>query len=136
MRRHTETSLTTKTLLGCVLSLFLVAALLPSVAAAQTPGVAAYSGTAPAAVNGTNPPAAAPAPAAPAPAAGVESANESSPPAATQPTATAEAAPAVVSSGTLPFTGLQIALMVGAGMGLLGMGLALRRVTSTALPGS
>ena len=80
MRRLTETSPTTKTLLRCVLSLFVVAALLPSVAAAQTPGVGGYAGTAPAAVAGTNP----------APPAGVAGETEASPAAPAAPAARAD----------------------------------------------
>lgn len=138
MRRRLQTIPTVRMLLRGVLPLLALAALLPSAASAQAPAIGGYAGTAPAVVSGTNPPAAgvagitvsspaAPAPT-PTPTSGVAGIKQSSP--------AAPAPVAVPAKGTLPFTGLQIAFMVAAGLGLLGLGLALRRVSGPALRGA
>ncbi len=110
----------------------------PATAAAQTPGVGGYAGVAPAVINQTAPPAA------PRPAGGVqgvqeESANDQAPAGAApgradQRGAQAESRPAAVSTGKLPFTGLQVTLMLLGGLTLLGLGLTLRRTTGPQLP--
>ena len=118
-------SLTLRTLVRAVLPLFVIAVLLPAAASAQAPGTGGYAGTAPTSVEGTTPPPPPP------PASGTQAAETSgsSQPAPAQTVTTP-------STATLPFTGLQIAFMLAAGLGLLGLGLALRRVSSPALPGS
>ena len=105
---------------------------MPAIAAAQTPGVGGYAGTAPAAINQTAPPSGN---------TGVQGDSEGDDPAGavnpggtegasgTAPTSTASA-----STGTLPFTGLQIGLMLFGGLALVGLGLTLRRTTAGQLP--
>lgn len=77
----------------------------------------------------TTPTSATPTPASPSPAASSSSAPTSSTPSSTQspnpaPSTTAHADP----SGTLPYTGLNVGLLVAIGLGLVGAGLLLRRV--------
>jgi hypothetical protein len=126
--------MTIGTLVRAVLPLFAVAALLPAVASAQDPGTGGYAASGPTEASATAPP---PASTAPAPA----SATEPAPASSTEPAATEGSnAPAQTvsapSTTTLPFTGLQIAAMIAAGLGLLGLGIALRRISGPALPGT
>lgn len=114
-----------------VLALFVVAALLPAGASAQTPGTGGYSGTGPEQVTGTGP------------GAGTEGssgtlAEETSGSSTTDNTGTAPSTGASTDASTdaLPFTGLQIAAMIAAGLGLLGLGMALRRASGSSLPGT
>ncbi len=104
-----------------MLPLFILACLLPGSASAQDPATG-YQATLPEEVVGTTPPAASGTKA--------EETEGSSAP-------VAEAAPAAApSTNTLPFTGFQIAAMIAAGFALLGLGIALRRVSGPALPGT
>ena len=117
--RSTAVNLSFRSLVRAVLPLFVLAALLPAVASAQDPGTGGYAGTAPTTVTGTEP----------------ESESEPT----TASSAPDEAAPAqtvTAPTDTLPFTGFQIAMMIAAGLGLLGLGMALRRVSRPALPGT
>jgi len=95
-----------RTFVRGVLPLLLFAALLPAVASAQTPGVGGYAGVGP----GT-----------------------------TDDTGAADAAPssagAAASKGTLPFTGMQIAFMTVVGLGVIGLGFAVRRASRPRLTG-
>lgn len=97
-----------------IVVLVVVAALAPAMASAQTPGLAGYSGTAPTTASGTGEP------------------SSGTAPAAAAPDAPAQVVDAPTS--TLPFTGLQIAFMLAAGLGLVGLGVALRRASRPALP--
>jgi hypothetical protein len=112
-------NLSFRTLVRALLPLFVLAALLPAGASAQDPGTGGYSGTAPTSVSGTEP----------------ESGNAPT----TGSSAPDQAAPAeavTAPTSTLPFTGFQLAMMIAAGLGLLGLGMALRRVSGPALPGT
>ncbi len=121
MRARSGPNLTVRAALRSLLPLIVLAALLPAVAGAQDPGTDAYSGSAPTTAEGTAPPSSEPAPA-----------EEQAVPPAARPV---QAAQPTVPSGTVPFTGLQLGLIVAAGAGLLGLGLMLRRSSGSALPG-
>jgi hypothetical protein len=117
-------TLSFRTLVRALLPLFVLAALLPAVASAQDPGTGGYSGTAPTTASGTEPQS------------GTKAATAGqSAPAAPAP-APAPAQTVTAPTNTLPFTGFQISLMIAAGLGLLGLGMALRRVSRPALPGT
>jgi len=118
---HVTSSLSLRTLTRAVLTLFVVAALLPAVASAQDPATGGYSGTGPTEVTGTAPP----------PASGTKNEEVASPGAPAD-----DAGAAAPATDTLPFTGLQIAAMIAAGLGLLGLGMALRRLSGPAMPGT
>ena len=113
-----------RTLLRAVLPLFVLACLLPGSASAQDP-TAGYQATLPETATGTTPPP---------PSSGTK-AEETSGSSAPDEAAPAEPA-AAPSTNTLPFTGFQIAAMIAAGLALLGLGMALRRVSGPALPGT
>jgi len=83
-----------------VLPLLLFAALLPAVASAQTPGVGGYAGPGPVTAADTGGAGAAP-----------------------------SSAGAAASKGTLPFTGMELAFMIVAGLGVIGLGFAVRRAS-------
>jgi hypothetical protein len=108
-----------------------VVGLLPATATAQTPGVGGYAGVAPTAVDQTAPPGDGDA--------GIQGAQEDVTPAqgvnpaVTQGTQGAQGGAGAAPSGTLPFTGLQIGLMLFGGLALLGMGLTLRRTAARPL---
>lgn len=114
-------SLPIRALVRAVLPLFVLAALLPAVASAQNPGAGGYAGTAPNTVTGSNEPTADEETLA------EETSGSSAP---------AEEAVAAPATNALPFTGFQIAAMIAAGLALLGLGMALRRVSGPALPGT
>lgn len=138
-----------------LLSLLVVGlvAVLPAVAVAQAPGVEGYGSvagivvevTTPVVVEVTTPeppvvlgdpipPEPAPVPEeeeAPVPEEEGEVAGEEA--ASPVPAAGAPSAPAAAPAGKLPFTGLQVGLMAAVGLGLLGMGLALRRMVAPQL---
>ncbi|MEY2516459.1 MAG: hypothetical protein QOJ89_3817 [bacterium] len=114
-----SSGLSFRTLVRAVLPLFVLAALLPAVASAQDPGTGGYAGTAPTTVTGTTP----------------ESGTEATTTGAGAPAQQAPAQAVTAPTATLPFTGFQIALMIAAGLGLVGLGMALRRVSRPALPG-
>ena len=111
-----------RSLLATLVCLVAVAAF-PATGIAQTAGQAEYGGVA--AVQETSPPAATP------PAAGVAAETAESTPAESTPAPSGpEAAVAAdTSDGTLPFTGRDLLLMLVAGLGLVGVGVALRTVT-------
>ncbi len=108
-----------RTLLRALLPLFVLAAMLPAVASAQDPGVGGYAGNAPNTVEDTEPP----------PESAVQEEEVASPPAPAEPVAAPQ-------TNALPFTGFQIAAMIAAGFALLGLGMALRRVSRPAMPGT
>jgi len=107
-----------------MLPLFVFACLLPGSASAQDPATG-YQATLPEEIAGTTPP--------PASDTKAEETEGSSGPVAKAEPAEPVAAP---STNTLPFTGFQIAAMIAAGFALLGLGMALRRVSGPALPGT
>ncbi|MEJ7826131.1 MAG: hypothetical protein WKF48_11915 [Solirubrobacteraceae bacterium] len=141
MHGRFPTRLTAPTLLRSVLPLLALVAVAfaPAVASAQTPGEGGYAGTAPTTASGTVVPqgGVAPAQAESAPEGGVAPAQTegaSAPQSVAAPQSAA--APQAAQTSKLPFTGLQIAFMIAAGAGLLGLGLALRRTSAPALPSS
>lgn len=107
-----------RTVVRAVLTLLTVAALMPAVAGAQEPGVGGYAPTGPATVT--------PTPQSDVLDTGTEGSSD---PDTAQPVTPP-------STTTLPFTGLQIAFMLAAGLGLLGLGMALRRISGPALSGT
>lgn len=127
-------------LLRSVLPLLALLALAfaPAVASAQTPGVGGYAGTAPTTASGTEEPAGGVAPAEAEGTAGTTASGTEEPEGGVAPVQDEGAsAPAqAAQTSKLPFTGLQIAFMIAAGAGLLGLGLALRRTSVPALPSS
>lgn len=112
-----------RTLARAVLPLLLFAALAPAVASAQSPGVGGYAGTAPATAEGTED-------------SGVAGTSESGVAGTSESGVAAGSAGSAPSKGTLPFTGAQLALIIVAGLGALGLGFALRRSTGPGLPGA
>lgn len=117
-------SLAVRRLIICTASV-LAAMAMPAVSHGQTASAAQYGGVEGVVETGpTAPVAPGPTEQEPAPTA------EESPPAEAAPTAAPQ--PEAAPTGRLPFTGQDIVLMLLAGVGLLGMGLALRRATGSA----
>jgi len=120
MRQYDKGGLTMRTLLRGMLPLLLFAALLPAVASAQVPGVGGYAGVGPETTgdtgNGTG--------------TGTDTGNGPGS-SGTAPSSAGAAA----SKGTLPFTGMQLAFMTAAGLGVIGLGVALRRASRPRLTG-
>lgn len=106
----------------------------PAVGFAQAAGDTEYSGVA--GVNAVSPTAAAPAAVTPASGTAAETAQGSQPAAADTATATPATAQVAseTSSGTLPFTGRDVLLMLLAGLGLVGLGIVLRTTVGRAAP--
>jgi len=118
MRQYDKGGLTMRTLLRGMLPLLLFAALLPAVASAQVPGVGGYAGPGPETTGDTgNGP-------------GTDPGNG-----AGSPGTAPSSAGAAASKGTLPFTGMQLAFMTAAGLGVIGLGVALRRASRPRLTG-
>lgn len=117
-----------RTLLACLLCLVATAAF-PAVGFAQAAGDTEYSG-----VAGANAIAPAP-PALPTSGTAAET-SEGSSPAPTPATATPATAQVAseTSSGTLPFTGRDVLLMLFVGIGLVGLGVVLRTTVGRATP--
>lgn len=120
-----------RTLLACLLCLVATAAF-PAVGLAQTASQAEYTGvagenlTSPTTPTGTAPKT---------PASGTLGATDKG----TTPTAKATPAAQIAgetSKGTLPFTGRDLLLMLLAGIGLIGLGVALRSATGHAPAGA
>lgn len=110
-----------RSLLATLVCLVAVAAF-PATGIAQTAGQVEYGGVA--AAQETSPPVATP------PAAVAAETAESTPAKSTPAPSGPEASVAAdTSDGTLPFTGRDLLLMLVAGLGLVGVGVALRTVT-------
>jgi hypothetical protein len=111
MRRIACPRLVGRTLMRGLLSMLVLTALTPAAVAAQSPAVGGYAPGGPAIVEGTAP-------------AGADPTRAMRYPRHTPPGEGAR----------LPFTGLQIGMMLIAGLVLLGLGLSLRRSSTRARP--
>ena len=125
--RYIRLVMRSRNLLACLLCLVGMVAF-PAVGLAQTAGDTEYGGVA--AANATSPQTPAP------PASGTAGETaQGTAPATTAKADTAQVADAST-SGTLPFTGRDILLMLVAGIGLVGLGVVLRSATRRAPAGA